>query len=62
MSHKRPYRPERYSIYFHAAAINGINLNVSEAGEGPPVFLLPGFPECWASRGAADQISGGSGL
>ena len=28
---------------------NGINLHVAEAGSGPMVLLLHGFPECWYS-------------
>jgi pimeloyl-ACP methyl ester carboxylesterase len=30
-------------------AVNGIDLHVAEAGEGPPVVLLHGFPELWYS-------------
>ena len=28
---------------------NGIELNVAQSGEGPPVLLLHGFPELWFS-------------
>ncbi|WP_181782755.1 alpha/beta fold hydrolase, partial [Pseudonocardia pini] len=28
-------------------AVNGIELNVASAGEGPPVVLLHGFPHTW---------------
>jgi pimeloyl-ACP methyl ester carboxylesterase len=28
---------------------NGIRVHVAEAGQGPPVVLLHGFPECWYS-------------
>ncbi|MGL6160197.1 alpha/beta fold hydrolase [Microbulbifer sp.] len=51
MSQKLPYGLERHAIRFHTVPANGINLNVAEAGEGPPVFLLHGFPECWANWG-----------
>jgi pimeloyl-ACP methyl ester carboxylesterase len=30
-------------------ATNGVRLHVAEAGEGPPVVLLHGFPEFWYS-------------
>ena len=30
-------------------ATNGIQLNVAEAGKGPLVLLLHGFPESWYS-------------
>ncbi|WP_193164750.1 alpha/beta fold hydrolase [Microbulbifer hainanensis] len=51
MSHKLPYGLEQYGIQFRTVATNGIHLNVAEAGAGPLVFLLHGFPECWASWG-----------
>lgn len=28
-------------------SVNGVRLHWVEAGEGPPVLLLHGFPECW---------------
>jgi pimeloyl-ACP methyl ester carboxylesterase len=28
---------------------NGIRIHIAEAGSGPPVLLLHGFPECWYS-------------
>src|SRR5438093_207220 len=28
---------------------NGINVHIAEAGDGPPVLLLHGFPELWYS-------------
>ncbi|MCH8949776.1 MAG: alpha/beta hydrolase, partial [Chloroflexi bacterium] len=28
---------------------NGINVHIAEAGEGPVVLLLHGFPESWHS-------------
>jgi pimeloyl-ACP methyl ester carboxylesterase len=46
-----PYGLEDYGVRFRRIATNGITLNVAEAGEGPPVFLLHGFPECWATWG-----------
>ena len=30
-------------------ATNGIKLNIAEAGEGPLVLMLHGFPESWYS-------------
>ena len=30
-------------------ATNGVELNIAEAGEGPLVLLLHGFPESWYS-------------
>jgi haloacetate dehalogenase len=35
------------SIVHHTALINNIKLHWVVAGEGPPVFLLHGFPEFW---------------
>ena len=26
---------------------NGLRFNLAEAGDGPPVLLLHGFPDCW---------------
>lgn len=46
-----PYNLERCGLRERRIATNGIELNVFEAGEGPPVILLHGFPECWASWG-----------
>ncbi|SHE75501.1 Pimeloyl-ACP methyl ester carboxylesterase [Microbulbifer donghaiensis] len=51
MSHQLPYGLEQYGIRLRRIATNGIHLNVAEAGDGPLVFLLHGFPECWASWG-----------
>jgi hypothetical protein len=31
----------------HMVGVNGIRLHVAEAGEGPPVVLLHGYPETW---------------
>ena len=50
-----PYSLERYDIKATRRATNGIELNVFEAGSGPLILLLHGFPECWASWGP--QIS-----
>jgi pimeloyl-ACP methyl ester carboxylesterase len=48
---KYPYNLDEYNIQERRMATNGIELNVFEAGSGPLVFLLHGFPECWASWG-----------
>jgi pimeloyl-ACP methyl ester carboxylesterase len=48
---KLPYGLEKYEIRARRVATNGIELNVFEAGSGPLVLLLHGFPECWASWG-----------
>jgi len=50
-----PYSLERYDMKATRRATNGIELNVFEAGSGPLILLLHGFPECWASWGP--QIS-----
>jgi haloacetate dehalogenase len=31
----------------HAVRVNGIRMHVAEAGKGPPVVLLHGYPETW---------------
>ncbi|WP_435349020.1 alpha/beta fold hydrolase [Haloarchaeobius sp. HRN-SO-5] len=49
--HALPYGLEEYGVSFRRIPTNGITLNVAEAGDGPPVFLLHGFPECWATWG-----------
>ena len=41
-----PYSLERYDITATRRATNGIELNVFEAGSGPLILLLHGFPEC----------------
>ena len=46
-----PYGLDRYNVRFRHIKTNGIELSVAEAGEGPVVFLLHGFPECWATWG-----------
>jgi hypothetical protein len=51
MNRKLPYGLDSYNIKLHRVKTNGIKLNVAEAGEGPVVFLLHGFPEIWASWG-----------
>jgi pimeloyl-ACP methyl ester carboxylesterase len=50
-----PYDLDKLDIREHRIATNGIELNVFEAGDGPPIVLLHGFPECWANWGP--QIS-----
>ena len=52
---KLPYGLDKYEIQARRVSTNGIELNVFEAGSGPLVLLLHGFPECWASWGP--QIS-----
>jgi pimeloyl-ACP methyl ester carboxylesterase len=37
------------SIRHRTISVNGINMHVAEAGQGPLVLLLHGFPECWYS-------------
>ncbi|WP_440988813.1 alpha/beta fold hydrolase [Haloarchaeobius baliensis] len=49
--HTLPYGLAEYGVEFRRIPTNGITLNVAEAGDGPPVFLLHGFPECWATWG-----------
>lgn len=34
-------------VTHHTATVNGIRLHYVTAGEGPPVYLLHGFPETW---------------
>jgi len=36
-------------IEHRTLAVNGINIHVAMAGDGPLVLLLHGFPECWYS-------------
>ena len=50
-----PFGLDKYEIQARRLSTNGIELNVFEAGSGPLVVLLHGFPECWASWGP--QIS-----
>ncbi len=51
MSAPLPYGLDNYNITFKRVPTNGIELNVAEAGQGPVVFLLHGFPEGWATWG-----------
>jgi len=37
----------RLDVVHHTAVVNNINLHYIVAGDGPPVFLLHGFPEFW---------------
>ena len=46
-----PYALEQLDIRTRRIATNGIELNVFEAGSGPLIVLIHGFPECWASWG-----------
>lgn len=50
-----PYSLDKYGMASRRIPTNGIELNVFEAGSGPLILLLHGFPECWASWGP--QIS-----
>jgi haloacetate dehalogenase len=34
-------------VTHHAARLNGIQQHWVTAGDGPPVYLLHGFPETW---------------
>jgi pimeloyl-ACP methyl ester carboxylesterase len=34
-------------LVHHTKSVNGIKMHFVEAGDGPPVFLLHGFPETW---------------
>lgn len=45
----RASRPRRDSIRHRIVRTNGINMHVAEAGAGPAVLLLHGFPEFWYS-------------
>ncbi len=36
-----------FPIQHHTAEVNNLKMHYVEAGEGPPVFLLHGFPETW---------------
>src|SRR3712207_2916548 len=41
--------PERDAWIYHEAIVNGIRLHYVEAGEGPLVVMLHGFPSFWRS-------------
>jgi haloacetate dehalogenase len=34
-------------VTHHTAQVNGIRMHFAEAGDGPPVYLLHGYPETW---------------
>ena len=45
------------SVAHHRRAVNGIKMHYAEAGAGPPVVLLHGFPETWyAWRHQIDEL------
>jgi pimeloyl-ACP methyl ester carboxylesterase len=44
-----PAEPSREDWAHHAAVVNGVRLHYVEAGAGPLVLLLHGFPESWYS-------------
>lgn len=44
---KLPYNLDEHGVTSRRIATNGIELNVFEAGEGPLILLLHGFPESW---------------
>lgn len=46
-----PYSLDALDVREQRVPINGIELNVFTAGEGPLVILAHGFPEGWASWG-----------
>mgnify|MGYP001082705097 FL=1 len=48
---KLPYGLDKLDVKENRIAVNVISLNVFEAGQGKPVVLLHGFPECWANWG-----------
>ena len=37
------------AITHRRVRVNGIDVHLAEAGDGPPVVLLHGFPELWCS-------------
>jgi pimeloyl-ACP methyl ester carboxylesterase len=37
------------AITHRRVRVNGIDVHLAEAGDGPPVVLLHGFPELWYS-------------
>ena len=41
--------------------VNGVGLHVVEAGTGPPVIFLHGFPEFWYSWGTSSRPSTAAG-
>src|SRR3954454_21738963 len=49
MSVPQPRPPEPGPWTHGEAVVNGVRLHTVEAGTGPPVILLHGFPEFWYS-------------
>jgi pimeloyl-ACP methyl ester carboxylesterase len=37
------------AVTHRSVRANGIDIHLAEAGDGPPVMLLHGFPELWYS-------------
>ncbi|MER5733822.1 alpha/beta hydrolase [Streptomyces sp. NPDC002138] len=42
-----PPMPEVEGVTHHHVRVNGFTMHIAEAGEGPPVVLLHGFPQHW---------------
>src|SRR6201993_1637561 len=49
MSLDTPRSGARIDIGHNVVEVNGAPMRVAEAGDGPLVLLLHGFPECWYS-------------
>ncbi|MDB5460598.1 MAG: alpha/beta hydrolase, partial [Caulobacteraceae bacterium] len=44
-----PFDPATFWTQFHhdTVVINGVRLHFVEGGSGPPILLLPGWPQSW---------------
>lgn len=49
---------ELTGITHHTAELDGIKQHWVSAGQGPPVYLLHGFPETWYGLAEADSRTG----